>query len=67
MFIRDHLNIVAQWAREQLTATAQTPTGADVLRQLIDAADVLRDELTYEPETLAENVITLADFRRRAS
>ncbi len=67
MFIRDHLNIVAQWAREQLATTAQTPTGADVLRQLIDAADVLRDELTYEPETLAENVVALADFRRRAS
>jgi hypothetical protein len=66
MFVRDHLNIVAQWARLQLSREGVSLTGADLLRQLVDAAEALRDELTYEPEDLAENVVSLADFRRRA-
>lgn len=67
MSVRDHLALVANWARGQLRQGVEAPELGIRLRQLVDAAESLRDDLTYEPEAVGENVIPLAHFRRRAS
>jgi hypothetical protein len=65
MFVRDHLAVVAHWARDQLRDNVNTLEQGLQLRQLIDAADALRAQL--EPNSLrGENVVSIDAFRRRA-
>ncbi|HYD86319.1 MAG TPA: hypothetical protein VEA80_02490 [Vitreimonas sp.] len=66
MFVRDHLAVVSHWARDQLRDGADTPEHAEALRQLIEAAEALRSELTPAPQSGA-NIISLDQFRQRAS
>jgi hypothetical protein len=44
MFAREYLSVVTRWAREQLRQEVQTATNRRHLRQLIEAADALRDK-----------------------
>ena len=63
MFAREHLAIVARWAKDQLSAGVETPATRQKLKQLIDAADALRAQLG-PPEAWPANVVRLDDFRR---
>lgn len=67
MFVRDHLAVVAHWARDQLRDSAGSPEQSQLLQQLIDAADALRQDLAPSPRTIAANVVALDEFRQRAS
>lgn len=66
MFVRDNLALIARWAREQLQQGAANAEMLEHLRALIDAADALRLNLGLEPEPLADNVIAIEEFKRRA-
>lgn len=69
MFAREYLSIVSRWAREQLRQEVQTAANRKHLRQLIEAADALGRQIAPVPDEqhAPENVISLADHRRRAS
>jgi hypothetical protein len=66
MFARDHLALAARWARQQLREGPKSATVRRHLRQLIEASDALRLDIGLEPEPLADNVISIQDFRKRA-
>jgi hypothetical protein len=60
MFVRNHLAVVSHWARDQLRDGAETPERAELLRQLIEAADALRQE----PPMLPGNVVAFEQHHR---
>jgi hypothetical protein len=66
MFARDHLALAARWARQQLREGPKSAATRRQLRQLIEASDALRLDMSIEPEPLADNVVSIQDFRRRA-
>jgi hypothetical protein len=68
MFAREYLSVVSRWARDQLRREVQTAANRKHLRQLIEAADALGKQIAPAPEEQTpQNVISLADRRRKAS
>lgn len=63
MFVRDHLAVVAHWARGQLHSSVHTPAVNMQLKQLADAAEALRAQLE-PPPIKAANVVSLDERRR---
>ena len=62
MFVRDHLAVVAHWARDQLREGVESYEVGLQLQRLIDAAEALRVGLA--PDTVeAANVISLDAYR----
>lgn len=62
MFVRDHLAVVAHWARDQLREGVESHEIALQLQRLIAAAEALRADL--QPVTTeAENVVRLDAYR----
>jgi len=62
MFVRDHLAVVAHWARDQLREGVESHEVEVQLQRLIAAAEVLRAELPAMAMD-AENVVRLNAHR----
>ena len=62
MFVRDHLAVVAHWARDQLSEGVESHEVEVHLQRLIAAAEALRAELP--PMMMADqNVVSLDAYR----